>query len=60
MTTRVIITKRLRTTKTLEQRIRRQHHILDLLNTTVLSSRDRGHILHDTFRCLRLASTRLS
>ena len=60
MTARVIIAKSLRASETLKKRICGQDHLLDLLNTAILTTRDRGNVLHDPFRSLSLPSTRLS
>lgn len=60
MATRIVIPECLRTPETLQERVRREHHVLDLLNATIFSSRDCRNILHDTFGSLRLPGTRLS
>ena len=60
MSTRVVVPQRLRAPETLQQGVRREHHVFDLLNTTIFSSRDCRNILHDTFGSLRLPGTRLS
>ena len=60
MSTRVVIPQRLRTSETLQQRVGGEHHVLDLLDTAVLSAGYRGDVLHDAFRGLGLASARLA
>lgn len=59
MATRIIVPERLRTTEALKQWICRKHHVLNLLNTAILASRNFSDVLHDPFRCFRLSCTRL-
>lgn len=58
MTTRIIVAKGLRTSKALQERICRQNHVLDLLDTAILPPGDLGDILHDTLCSLCLPSAR--
>ena len=60
MATRVIVSKRLGTTKTFKQRVGGEHHVLDLLDAAVLPSRHCGDVLHDPLRRLGFAGTGLS
>lgn len=59
MSARVVIPQGLRASETLQEGVRSQDHVLNLLNTAVLSARDRGDILHDPLRRLGLARARL-
>jgi len=58
MPTGIVVPQRLRTTKALQQRVRREDHVFDLLDTAVLSTRHSGDVLHDSLRGLRLSSAR--
>ena len=57
MTTRVIISEGLCTSETLQQGVCREHHVLDLLDTAISTSRDGGNVLHDTLCGFRLPRT---
>lgn len=58
MPTTIIIPQRLCTPKTLQQWIRRQHHLPDPLDPlSPLSSADRSDILHDPLRRFRFPGT---
>lgn len=60
MSTGVIVPQSFGTPKAFKQWIGGQHHVLNLLNPTVGTSRDRGDILHDPLGSLGFACTRLS
>lgn len=62
MSRRVVIPESLCAPETLEQRVRRQHHLLDPLNAAAafFSARDGSDVLHDPLRRLGLPRTGLS
>lgn len=60
MTTRVIIPQRLCASETFQQWIGCQNHILDLLDTAILSTRDGCNVLHNPLRGLRLSCPRFT
>jgi hypothetical protein len=61
VTRRVVVTKRLSATETLEKRVRRKNHLLDALNPTRSPApRNRRNVLHNPLRRLRLSRTRLA
>jgi hypothetical protein len=60
VTTRVVVPQGLCAPETLEKGICGEHHVLDFLNTAVLSTGYRRDILHNPFRCLRFPSPRFS
>ena len=60
MSTGVVIPQRLCTSKTLQQRIRREHHVLYLLDAAILASRYRGDVLHNPFGGFCLSGTRFT
>ena len=55
MSTRVVVPQRLRASETLQQGVGGENHVLNLLDTAVLTSRDSSDVLHDTLRGLRLS-----
>ena len=55
MTTRVVVSQRLRAPEALQERVGSQHHVLDLLNTAVTTARDSSDVLHDTLGGFGLA-----
>ena len=60
MSTRVVVPQCLCTTETLQQWVGSQHHVLDLLDTTILPSGYGSDVLHDALRSLGLACTGLA
>ena len=60
MSTRVVVPQCLCTTETLQQWVGSQHHVLDLLDTTILPSGYGSDVLHDALRSLRFAGTGLA
>lgn len=60
MSTGVVIPQRLGTTKTLQQGVSSEDHVLDLLDTAILPLGNRSDVLHNSLRGLSLASARLS
>ena len=60
MSTGVIIPQRLCTSKALQQRIGREHHVFDLLDATILASGYRCDVLHNPFGSLGLSGTRFT
>ena len=60
MTTGIVIAQRLGTTKTLQQRVRRENHVLDFLNAAILPTGYCSDVLHNPLRCFGLASTRFT
>lgn len=60
MTTGVVIPQCLRTSETLQEGICRQHHVLDLLDAAIASSRYCRDVLHDPLRSFGLPRTRLA
>lgn len=61
MSRRIVIPQGFRTPETLQQGIRRQYHLLDILDTSRSApSTDSRDILHDSLRSLRLSRTRFS
>jgi hypothetical protein len=51
----VVVAQRLRTAKALKEGVCRQHHVLDLLNATVLATGHGRDVLHDTLGRFGLA-----
>ena len=60
MSTRIVIPQRLRTPKALQQRIRCQHHVFDLLDAAILFTGNRSDVLHDAFGCFCFAGARFT
>ena len=60
MSTGVVIPQGLCASKALQQRIGRKHHVLDLLDATILASRYRGDVLHNPFGSFGLSGTRFA
>ena len=60
MPTRVVIPQRLCAPKTFQKRVRSEHHVLDLLDTAVLATRDGSDVLHDLLRSFGFTRTGLA
>jgi hypothetical protein len=66
VTRAVVVAERLCAAKALEQRVGREHHVLDLANVAAgrarrrIRARDLGNVLHDALGRLGLARARLA
>ena len=60
MPTGVVIPQRLGTPEALQQRVRREYHVLDLLDTAILASRNSGDVLHNLLGGLGLTRAGLA